>query len=100
MTRRTNYRILEGTKEAPRRMIVRVGSHNRKYGRASLPNALVGKLVEVIIPEVPIEDSVLGSGEPPVVSKRKLKTESESVAETVVAAVVEPAVVTDQQAVV
>lgn len=86
MTRRTNYRILEGTKDNPRRIVVRVGSHTKRYGRVSLPNSLVGKLVEIIIPAVPIDDSVLGEGEAPnPVINRKPKKPDEAVVATVAA---------------
>ena len=71
MTRRCNYRIVEGSRDAPRRLVVRVSSHNKKYGRVSLPNCLVGLIVEVVIPETPLDASVLGDGEPPVYIQRK-----------------------------
>jgi len=70
MTRRTSYKILEGTKEVPVRIVVRVGSHNSVYGRVSLPKSLIGKIVEVHIPAEPIAPEILGNGE---MSDNKLK---------------------------
>ena len=71
MTRRTKYKIAEGTVSEPKRIYVRVGRHN-EYGRLSLPACLIGKIVEVVIPDVPFGDEVIGNGEPPVKSTRKV----------------------------
>ena len=88
MTRRTTYRIVEGTRDAPKRIVVRVGAHNgaNPYGRASLPGSLIGKIVEVVIPDIPIPDSAVGEGEPPLPRKRKVK--QDAVVSTEVPAVV------------
>ena len=75
MSRKTNYTITEGTKDDPKRLIVKVSSHNGKYGRASLPFCLVGKMVAVIVLDAPIESEV--KTEPP----KEVQTQAEPVQE-------------------
>jgi hypothetical protein len=87
MTRRTNYKIVDGTKDSPKKILVFVGSHNKKYGRASLPSSLVGRVVEITVPDPPLPMDALQGGEKPepIVKKAEEKVEVKVEPETVVA---------------
>lgn len=65
MPRRTHYKIVEGDVQDPKRILVKVGRHNERYGRISLPTSLIGRVVEVVVPEIALPEDVLQGGECP-----------------------------------
>lgn len=77
MTRRTTYKVVEGSREQPVRILVKVSGNSGRYARATLPGCLVGKIVEVTIPvdAGAAEVSFGNGGEPAPITNRKVKAE-------------------------